>query len=98
MVDRRGRHVLRATAGLLVLALLLGLSRLTWTSLDGDGDGLSDCRERAGLRTSSTAPAWRTDPDDPDTDGDGVVDGEEVVEREPQSRIQGLLGLLSCRA
>ena len=37
---------------------------------DGDGDGLSDARERA----------FGTDPVAADTDGDGLTDGEEVAE------------------
>ncbi|MBY0399681.1 hypothetical protein K2X89_05260 [Myxococcota bacterium] len=39
---------------------------------DLDGDGLSDCRESRQLRTSPT---------NPDTDGDDLMDGEEVAER-----------------
>ena len=38
---------------------------------DSDGDGLSDCRERKQLGT---------DPNDPDSDHDGVSDGDEVAE------------------
>jgi hypothetical protein len=37
------------------------------TSLDSDGDGLSDASEFA----------WRTDPLDPDSDGDGLLDGQD---------------------
>lgn len=39
---------------------------------DLDGDGLSDCRESRQLRTSVTKP---------DTDDDGLMDGEEVAVR-----------------
>lgn len=39
---------------------------------DLDGDGLSDCRESRQLRTM---------PNDPDTDDDGLMDGDEVEER-----------------
>lgn len=39
---------------------------------DLDGDGLSDCRESRQLRTSPT---------NPDTDGDDLMDGEEVAGR-----------------
>lgn len=36
---------------------------------DSDHDGLNDCDE----------VYWRTDPDNPDTDGDGFLDGEEIL-------------------
>jgi hypothetical protein len=36
---------------------------------DADGDGVSDCREQKVLRT---------DPNDPDTDDDGLDDGDEI--------------------
>lgn len=38
-------------------------------AVDSDGDKLSDCREYS----------LQTDPSDPDTDGDGLTDGEEVL-------------------
>jgi thrombospondin type 3 repeat protein len=44
---------------------------------DGDGDGLFDDDE---------TNVYRTDPDDPDTDNDGVDDGEEVFnETDPRN-------------
>jgi hypothetical protein len=41
---------------------------VTLPAVDTDSDGLSDDEERT----------WGTDPDDPDTDTDGLLDGEEV--------------------
>ena len=56
----------------LALALLAALASAACTSgynaKDSDRDGLFNSEERD----------LRTDPDDPDTDGDGVWDGEEV--------------------
>jgi outer membrane protein OmpA-like peptidoglycan-associated protein len=40
------------------------------SSVDSDGDGLTDEQERQ----------YGTDPNDPDTDGDGLKDGEEVIQ------------------
>jgi hypothetical protein len=70
-------------------ALLLGVTLVLWTAPaeagkcdradlrlaktgkgDRDGDGVSNCRERRMLRTAV---------DDPDTDDDGLDDGDEVV-------------------
>lgn len=44
---------------------------------DSDGDGLSDAAETAGMRTG-TGAVYRTDPNDTDTDGDGLSDGDEM--------------------
>ena len=47
-------------------------------SADSDGDGLSDCSEtNDGHFVSATSTG--TDPLNPDTDGDGIADGEEVL-------------------
>lgn len=45
--------------------------------VDSDGDGLTDCRETAGI-LASDGRTYRTDPDNADTDGDDIGDGEEV--------------------
>lgn len=47
-------------------------------SQDSDGDGLSDCSETGDGRFVSAASTG-TDPMNPDTDGDGIGDGEEVL-------------------
>jgi len=47
------------------------MALLTTGQGDSDGDGLSDCREGKQLGTN---------PNDPDTDHDGVSDGDEVAE------------------
>jgi hypothetical protein len=48
------------------------------TSLDSDGDRLSDAVEtNTGVFVSSTNTG--TNPDNPDTDGDGIKDGDEVL-------------------
>lgn len=47
------------------------------SSLDTDGDGLPDIVETTGMRTQF-GEFVRTDPNDNDTDGDGISDGEEM--------------------
>ncbi len=49
---------------------------------DGDGDGLSDAEERYLL----------TDPDNPDTDGDGLRDGNDLAPDHPDRIVQCYLG------
>ena len=44
---------------------------------DRDGDGLPDILEERGMITN-IGTVIRTDPDNPDTDGDGLTDGEEM--------------------
>jgi hypothetical protein len=44
---------------------------------DGDGDGISDRAEVSGWLTQGGS-VYRTDPDDPDTDHDGLADGDEA--------------------
>lgn len=56
---------------------------------DSDGDGLSDDLERRGIRPLTNPGKNITlDPNDPDTDDDGIPDGEEVGEP-AQIRIDG---------
>lgn len=45
---------------------------------DTDGDRLPDCRE-SNTSTFVSARDTGTDPSDPDTDGDGISDGDEVL-------------------
>jgi hypothetical protein len=45
--------------------------------VDKDGDGISNTAETSGLRMQS-GKSYVTDPDNSDTDGDGLTDGEEV--------------------
>ncbi len=57
---------------------LLGLMAPNMLQLDTDGDGLPDWVEtHTGIYNSSTDTG--TDPNDPDTDDDGVLDGDEVL-------------------
>lgn len=59
--------------------------------IDADGDGLKDEEEKVlgtdinkfdtdndGLNDFDEVKKWETDPLDPDTDGDGYLDGQEV--------------------
>ena len=64
LIGRGDQLDLLVTAGVSV-SLAIGESK----ALDTDGDGLSD--ERESVR-------WSTDPNDPDTDNDGLPDGIEV--------------------
>ncbi|WP_154020960.1 dockerin type I domain-containing protein [Haloarcula sp. CBA1127] len=55
--------------------------------VDSDEDGISDFREVTGIPLAN-GPTVTLDPNNPDTDGDGIPDGEEVdmsetVENEP---------------
>ncbi|PPK98191.1 secreted protein with Ig-like and vWFA domain [Kineococcus xinjiangensis] len=58
------------------------------TGVDTDRDGLTDCTEEKGVRGSWHGPVI-TNPLVPDTDGDGMSDGEEageaIVVRDPES-------------
>ncbi|WP_344735533.1 hypothetical protein [Nocardioides fonticola] len=45
---------------------------------DADGDGISDCQERAGLQDADGVTRWRTDPSKADTDEDGAGDRQEL--------------------
>jgi hypothetical protein len=47
-------------------------------NLDSDDDGLNDCVEVRGAYSPATQQRYTSDPFDPDTDGDGLKDGEEV--------------------
>lgn len=47
------------------------------STLDTDGDGLPDIVETTGMRTQF-GEFIRTDPQNSDTDGDGISDGEEI--------------------
>lgn len=51
---------------------------------DSDGDGLPDLVETSGMR-DQYGEIWTTDPNNPDTDGDGYSDGEEMGEYYPLS-------------
>lgn len=51
---------------------------------DSDGDGLPDLVESSGMR-DQYGEIWTTDPNNPDTDGDGYSDGEEMGEYYPLS-------------
>jgi hypothetical protein len=53
------------------------LDRVPGVTLDSDGDGLPDEVEAAGWRTRA-GTTFRTDPHDPDSDHDGLSDGEEA--------------------
>lgn len=44
---------------------------------DNDGDGIPDYYERNGMRIQ-TGELIYTDPNNPDSDGDGLLDGEEI--------------------
>ncbi len=45
---------------------------------DTDSDGLNDCVEVQGAFSPATLARYTSDPNDPDTDGDGLPDGAEV--------------------
>ncbi len=45
---------------------------------DTDGDGLYDAVETAGIRLLNGKIIYGCDPSDPDTDDDGLLDGEEI--------------------
>ncbi|WP_185829804.1 VWA domain-containing protein [Vibrio penaeicida] len=51
------------------------------TLVDTDQDGLTDCQEIQGIRVANSTETFFTDPNNPDTDGDGLLDGIEVGER-----------------
>ncbi|MBD3947551.1 hypothetical protein [Nocardioides ganghwensis] len=82
----RRRRWWRITAFTAALVIGLAAVRGVWVSRDSDGDGITDCQERAGLRLGAGGAVVVTDPRDVETDSDGVPDGEEV----PPSRAGGL--------
>ena len=72
-------RVLRACVTAVLAVLLLAAPvRMVVVNLDRDDDGLSDCRERSGLRTAGGAATYVTDPEQVDTDGDQVRDEDEI--------------------
>lgn len=88
----RRRRVWVATAGTMVLVLLLGglaavkfapsrfdpvIDRIPGVALDGDHDGIPDQEEIAGWRTQAGVE-YRTDANNQDSDGDGLSDGDEA--------------------
>ena len=88
----RRRRVWVATAATVALVLALGgfaavklapskvapaLDRIPGVTLDSDHDGIPDQRETAGWRTQ-TGANYRTDPNNQDSDGDGLSDGDEA--------------------
>ncbi|CUR54669.1 hypothetical protein NOCA2210019 [metagenome] len=90
VAKRRGLRVV--TAGIIAVVLVLGgftafklapskfasaTDRIPGVALDGDRDGIPDADEIAGWRTQAGADV-RTDPSDPDSDGDGLSDGDEA--------------------
>ena len=80
--DRLARHARRASAAFALAALVAGLGASArpvgaagcgdWANIDvdTDGDGLT-CYEEVAYHG--------TDGDNPDTDGDGVLDGDETA-------------------
>ena len=46
--------------------------------LDCDNDGLADVYEKLGMRLAN-GKIIHTNPDNPDTDGDGILDGKEIL-------------------
>ncbi len=46
--------------------------------LDRDGDHLSDCDEVLGVTDAAGYLTFASDPDDPDSDDDGLIDGDET--------------------
>jgi hypothetical protein len=85
-------RLLRALVVLALALVLLALPvRAVWVNLDSDGDGLSNCRERAGVRTSDGAATYVTDANNADTDGDLVPDAVEIG---PRSEVDSGFGAL----
>ncbi|MDS0261096.1 VWA domain-containing protein [Haloarcula sp. S1CR25-12] len=58
------------------------------TGPDSDGDGISDYCERTGIPLAN-GPIVTTNPDDPDTDGDGTLDGREIDLSEKVTNARG---------
>lgn len=61
------------------LAIKRNAETLHDTTEDTDHDGLSDVQERLGAFQPHLSRHVQTDPYNPDTDGDGLLDGENVV-------------------
>ncbi|MEZ4890261.1 MAG: hypothetical protein R2779_06770 [Crocinitomicaceae bacterium] len=53
-----------------------------WNSADCDNDGLTNSEETTGVNDPSTpgTPTTTTNPLDPDSDDDGVTDGNEAID------------------
>lgn len=96
---RKQRRRRGGTAAFLALVILIGLTlaRAAWTNADSDNDGLSNCAETEGLRVEGTKATWNTKSGVADTDGDGVVDGEEVTSQQRERGLKNTLDrLLLC--
>lgn len=72
-------------AGFKLFLNFIGGTEIDNSGVDTDGDGLSDRLENSGLR-DGYGVVRKTNPENPDTDGDGIFDGEEVglVDYSPQ--------------
>jgi gliding motility-associated-like protein len=60
-----------------------GVTTAAWNSLDCDKDGLNNGEEKTGIddpATPANPNGKLTDPVNPDTDGDGVSDGQEALD------------------
>lgn len=92
-------RALRAIVALALAWILLAVPvRVVWANADSDDDGISDCRERAGLRTVTGAAAYVTDPERADTDRDGVSDADEIGPRSAPDEVADHVMLLwDCR-
>lgn len=95
--------VWRATRAVVAVALTLVALVLpvrAWhVNQDADHDGLSDCRERSGLRTVGGAASYVTDPSSADTDGDLVPDAVEIGRRAGPGNLADAMRLLwDCRS
>lgn len=95
VTDRR-QHLTRLGAAVVVAGMLSGMGLFAGAGGDSDGDGLSNCAERSGLR-STTGEVWRTSAQAADTDGDGIRDGDEVVEvARPSGFISAISAMWTC--
>lgn len=72
-------------AGFKLFLKFIGGTEIDNTGIDTDGDGLSDKLEKNGLR-DGYGVIRKTNPENSDTDDDGILDGEEVglVDYAPQ--------------
>lgn len=77
LASMTGGHYLEIGQGS-ALAKIINNQTTADPTVDSDGDGIKDVYELAGLQ-STAGPVYATDPNNPDTDFDGIPDGDEAT-------------------
>lgn len=72
-----------------------GIDIAEFDTTDTDEDGLYDAVEAAGIRVQNGTVIYNCDPTNPDSDGDGLLDGEEI-NPEVKRKLNSSTGKMEC--